>query len=87
MRKDREISVTHVPELALAFDVVVRDGRARAVTRDDLGGDTARFRELGLDPAGCVEAAMAFLLDREPKESILGAFDISRHSTLLSRIR
>ena len=39
--------------------------------------DAARFSKLGADPARAVEAAMAFLLDREPKESILGAFDIS----------
>jgi hypothetical protein len=32
-------------------------------------------------PERCLEAAFRFLLDREPKESILGRFDV----TLISR--
>ena len=38
--------------------------------------DVARWGKLGADPAEGVAAAMRFLLDREPKESILAAFDI-----------
>lgn len=33
------------------------------------------------DPVRCIRAAFAFLLDREPKESILGRFDV----TVISR--
>jgi hypothetical protein len=32
--------------------------------------------KLGAKPSRCVEAAMMFLLDREPKEAILSAFDM-----------
>ena len=38
--------------------------------------DSARWEKLGASPAQCAEAAIRFLLDREPKESILAAFDI-----------
>lgn len=59
------------------FDVVVRDSRGESRHRVTVSpGEAARFAKLGADPARAVEAAMAFLLDREPKESILGAFDI-----------
>ena len=60
------------------FDVVVRDSRGESRHRVTVSpGDAARFAKLGADPARAVEVAMAFLLDREPKESILGAFDIT----------
>jgi hypothetical protein len=38
--------------------------------------ETQRWAKLGAEPSRCVEAAMRFLLDREPKESILGVFDM-----------
>ena len=34
-----------------------------------------------ISPSACVEAAFRFLLDREPKESILSHFDITVIST------
>jgi hypothetical protein len=40
----------------------------------------ATFRKLGgetASPERVVEAAFEFLLDREPKESILGSFDVN----------
>lgn len=78
MRRDREIAVTPDPRLALAFDVIVRERQGESRHRVTISAaDAARYSGSGLDPARCVEAAMAFLLDREPKESILGAFDIS----------
>jgi hypothetical protein len=71
------ISVSPDPAYALAFDVVVRDARSRSRHRVTMSAeDAARFAKLGADPARVVEAAMRFLLDREPKEAILGAFDI-----------
>ena len=62
----------------LAFEVVVREGRGESrhhvtMTRamcDKLAGRTCT-------PEACVEAAFRFLLDREPKESILARFDVS----------
>ena len=57
--------------------VTVRNGgetqhRVR-VTRADL----ARLAPGTSDPVGLVEASFAFLLEREPKESILREFDLS----------
>ena len=71
------IVVAADPARELIFDVAVRDSRSEsrhkvAVSR----ADAALFAKLGADPARAVEAAMAFLLDREPKELIFGAFDI-----------
>jgi hypothetical protein len=47
-----------------------------------MGQDTGQRLSAGNHtPERCVEAAFRFLLDREPKESILGRFDV----TLISR--
>jgi hypothetical protein len=71
------ISVSPDPAHALAFDVVVRDALSESRHRVTIPTeDAARFTKLGADPARAVEAAMRFLLDREPKEAILSAFDI-----------
>ena len=73
---EHAILITPDPAHALTFDVVVRDARGESrhqVTVD--ADDAARWAKLGANPAHGVEAAMRFLLDREPKESILGAFD------------
>ena len=62
----------------LTFDVVLRDANGETRRRVTVSADdAARFAALGADPARAVAAAMAFLLDREPKESIIGAFDIT----------
>ncbi len=62
----------------LTFDVVLREPRGESRHRVTVSpDDAARFAKLGADPARAVEAAMAFLLDRESTESILGAFDIN----------
>ena len=72
------ISVLADPARALTFDVVVRDARSESRHRVTMqADDAARWAKLGAEPARCVEAAMRFLLDREPKESILAAFDMS----------
>jgi hypothetical protein len=71
------ISVLADPARALTFDVVVRDGRSESRHRVTIDADdAARLARLGAEPARGVEAAMRFLLDREAKESILGAFDM-----------
>jgi hypothetical protein len=65
------------PNSAATFDVAVRDSGSESHHQVTVpAADAARWAELGADPATGVEAAMRFLLDREPKESILAAFDI-----------
>ena len=59
------------------FSVTVREGRGEtrhAVTVKAM--DLARLSG-GATPEALVEAAFAFLLDHEPKESILARFDLS----------
>ena len=71
------ISVSPDPAHALAFDVVVRDALSESRHRVTISAeDAARFAKLSADPLRAVEAAMRFLIDREPKEAILSAFDI-----------
>ena len=71
------ISVTADRAHALTFDVVVRDARGESRHRVTVQADEAgRWAELGAEPSRCVEAAMRFLLDREPKEAILNALDM-----------
>ena len=73
-----QIAVTADPAGDLAFEVVVREAGGESRHRVTVSPeDAARFSRLGADPARAVEAAMTFLLDREPKELILGSFDIS----------
>jgi hypothetical protein len=74
---DPAISVIADPTQTLKFDVVVRDARGESRHRVTMQADEARrWAKLGAEPSHCVEAAMRFLLEREPKESILGAFDM-----------
>jgi hypothetical protein len=61
----------------LAFQVVVRDGKGE--TRHDVTMAADTFERLSHSEHGpdrVVEAAFCFLLDREPKESILRRFDV-----------
>ena len=72
------ISVSPAPVHRLTFDVVVRD--ARGESRHKVTMQTAeaeRWAKLGAEPSRCAEAVMRFLLDREPKELIMSAFDMS----------
>ena len=70
------ISVTPHPGGEFTFDVIVRDARGESRHRVTIGPDEARrWAELGAEPSRRVEAVMRFLIDREPKESILSAFD------------
>jgi hypothetical protein len=74
---DFAFSVLADPARAMTFDVVVRDARGESRHRVTMQVDEAqRWARLGAEPLHCVEAAMRFLLDHEPKESILGAFDM-----------
>jgi hypothetical protein len=61
-----------------AFEVRVTERGAE--TRHRVTMTDATFRKLGgetASPERVVEAAFEFLLDREPKESILGSFDVN----------
>jgi hypothetical protein len=74
-----ESSVTVIPRRGsgFTFDVIVRDLRGESRHRVTIEGDEAeRWAKLGAaEPSRCAEAVMRFLLDREPKESIMSAFD------------
>jgi hypothetical protein len=71
------ISVTPHPSGGLVFDVTVRnprgESRHRVTVQDD---ERERWAKLVAKPSLCAQAMMQFLLDREPKESILRAFDM-----------
>ena len=62
----------------LKFAVVVRDEKGE--THHVVTMAPATYHELTAGahtPVACVEAAFRFLLDREPKEAILGRFDMA----------
>ena len=62
----------------LKFAVVVRD--ATGETHHVVTMAPATYQELtagAASPSACVDAAFRFLLDREPKEQILGRFDMA----------
>lgn len=62
----------------LQFEVVVREGRGE--TRHHVTMTKETCHRLAADkhtPERCIEAAFRFLLDREPKESILRQFDVT----------
>jgi hypothetical protein len=62
----------------LAFDVAVCDGAGESRHRVTMArGTFERLTDGSHTPERCVEAAFRFLLDREPKEAILGRFDVT----------
>jgi hypothetical protein len=66
----------------MEFEVEVREGRGQ--TRHHVTMARATHAKLAAgrgSPEECIRAAFAFLLDREPKESILSQFDV----TVISR--
>ncbi len=71
------ITVTPCRGSGFTFDVIVRDLGGESRHRVTIEANEAeRWAKLGAEPARCVEAVMRFLLDREPKESIMSAFDM-----------
>ncbi len=75
---DVAISVTPDRARQLSFAVVIRDARGESRHRVTMQADEAeRWAKLDAEPSRCVEAAIRFLIEREPKESILTAFDMS----------
>jgi hypothetical protein len=70
------ICVAHHAEEAFTFDVIVRDPDGESRHLVTIGADDAElWSKLGASASRGVEAVMRFLLDREPKESIMNAFD------------
>jgi hypothetical protein len=61
----------------LAFDVVVREGAGETRHHVTMANETyERLTGRRHTPDACIDAAFRFLLDREPKESILRSFDV-----------
>jgi hypothetical protein len=60
----------------MCFEVAVTDGDV--TMRHEVTLSASEYERLarGIAPDGFVEAAFRFLLDREPKESILSRFDV-----------
>ena len=66
----------------LEFDVVVREEKGETRHHVTMARVTYDRLKAGKHtPEDCVEAAFRFLLEREPKESILSRFDV----TVISR--
>ncbi|WP_341512027.1 hypothetical protein [Bradyrhizobium sp. ISRA442] len=66
----------------LGFEVIVRVGDGETRHHVTLARDTCERLTMGTyPPEHCIRAAFQFLLDREPKESILRQFDV----TVISR--
>jgi hypothetical protein len=66
----------------LEFEVVVREGGGQTRHHVTMSRETCNRLTVGKrTPERCLEAAFRFLLDREPKESIRGHFDV----TVISR--
>jgi hypothetical protein len=67
---------------SLTFEVIARDPKGETRHHVTMSRDTYQCLTGGKStPEQCVEAAFAFLLEREPKESILRRFDL----TVISR--
>jgi hypothetical protein len=66
----------------LSFEVLVRQGKSESHHHVTMARDTYERLTAGeYAPERCLEAAFRFLLEREPKESILRRFDV----TVISR--
>jgi hypothetical protein len=66
----------------LEFEVVVGEGEGETRHHVTMSRETCNRLTAGKHTSErCLEAAFRFLLDREPKESILGHFDV----TVISR--
>ena len=62
----------------LAFEVVVRQGEGESRHHVTMSREIyQRLTACKHTPERCLEAAFHFLLDREPKESSLGRFDVT----------
>jgi len=73
------IEVRRIGEgVPLDFEVVVREGVGETRHHVTMSREMCeRLTASRHTPERCLEAAFRFLLDREPKESILGRFDLT----------
>jgi len=69
-----EIDVTRTG--AESFRVEVRDGRGKSVHEVKATAEQVRRYGGGASAESLIEASFEFLLEREPKESILSSFDL-----------
>ena len=78
-RKDEMIEVRRTGEGdPLEFEVLVREGKGESRHHVTMRQETCERLTSGRHtPERCLEAAFRFLLDREPKESILRRFDVT----------
>lgn len=61
----------------LEYEVVVREGAGESRHRVTISKDAwVRLTSRQFTPEQLISASFQFLLDREPKESILGSFDL-----------
>ncbi|MGC1954210.1 MAG: hypothetical protein WA970_16880 [Gammaproteobacteria bacterium] len=66
----------------MGFSITVREGNGQ--TQHEVTMGRATYQKLtngNVSPTACIEAAFNFLLEREPKESILSRFDITTIAT------
>jgi hypothetical protein len=61
----------------LTFDVTVKEDDSSSRHQVTMSRDMAVRLAGDRAPEACIEAAFRFLLDREPKESIMGRFDVT----------
>jgi len=62
---------------SLKFEVIVREGKGETRHHVTMSQETCDELTGGVyTPERCLKAAFQFLLDREPKESILSSFDV-----------
>ena len=61
----------------LGFEVRVEDGRGASSHTVTMSRESHARLGQGHAPEAVVDAVFRFLLDREPKESIMGRFDVS----------
>jgi hypothetical protein len=78
MRDVADITVTRrVEGDPMRFEVVVREGDPSTEHEVTLSGSDLERLGGGRSPEAFVSDCFAFLLEREPKESILRSFDVS----------
>lgn len=61
----------------MEFRVTVKEDGSQTRHTVTMQRSTHEKLASGRDPADCVRAAFEFLLDHEPKESILSSFDVT----------
>jgi hypothetical protein len=75
---DVEVRRTQSQQSQPAFQVTVREGPSQTAHEVTISeADLGRLARPGEEPTAFIERCFEFLLQREPKESIMSTFDIS----------